>query len=95
MWNLQVYLESHFLFHVQKSFRVPNDIIHRVVGVDGSSQVFEILGGIFDHSLVKRAQIRGTMPKRILPQKMMKIIVDELPVKTVIIRNENQPAIAV
>src|SRR5208282_2728412 len=44
---------------------------------------------VLRHSLVERAEIMGTMPEGVLAEKMMKVPVDELPVKTVVVGDEH------
>lgn len=57
----------------------------------GPAQMLEIFGRIFNQSFIKRPQIHGRMPERILTEKMVKVPVDKLPVKTIIVGNKHWP----
>src|SRR5437763_14311236 len=55
-------------------------------------QVLEVLERVLDHSFVERPEIRARMSKRIAPQEVPEIPVDELPIEAVVVAHEERPA---
>jgi hypothetical protein len=73
-------LKAMLFDNLQERLGIPLGVIDRVVRVFRSSEVFEILREIANHSLVERTKVGGRIPEGVLGQKVMEIPIDELPV---------------
>src|SRR5579872_5025675 len=86
--------QSHFL-HLQQGFSIASRVVDGVVSVLRLSKMLEGHKCVFLHALVQRPEICRTEAKWIAAGEVVEVPVDELPIKSIVVRDEHHASLAV
>ena len=91
-WSLllrEIDLQAVFSFNSSKASALPRASSTGVVRVGRFAEVFEVRECVLLHSFVERAEVGRTMAERVLAEEMVEVPVDELPIETVVVGDED------
>src|SRR5262249_11996541 len=78
-------LQPHLLLHVQQRLGVAARIVDGMMGVASAAEMFEVLKGVLDQSLVERPEIGRAVTERIALEKMVEVPAHELEIEPVVV----------
>lgn len=83
------------IFHLQKCLGIATRVVDRIVSVFRLSKMLEVYERIFLHALVQRSEICRAETEGVFTDEVVEVPVDELPIESIIVRDEHDTPLAV